>query len=148
MRSAHPDHLNPLLTTAGRGTNATASTAAAEVKKPPITSSVDKNAVHACLILGGWLRIEMRNTMVTRHKMGKASTSVERRIRAHNGTAGGNFGCKWLGPSAVRGIDASTDYDLIHLATASRRRGIESIWSDKKPLNQGLMRWSYCLGHS
>src|SRR5712691_1668229 len=97
-----------LLTIAGRGTKATDRTAAAEVRNPLMISSVDKNAVQACLTRGGWLRVEARSTIDTRHKRGRTKISGEHTSLAHQGTIGGSLGSRRPGPSMVRGIASSS----------------------------------------
>src|SRR5260370_98337 len=93
--------LIPLLTTAGNGTNATDRTAAAEVKNPLMINSVDKNAVQACLIREGWLRVEARSTIVTRHKRGSTKINGERASLTHQEMTGGSLGSWRPRPAGV-----------------------------------------------
>jgi hypothetical protein len=92
------------LTIAGKGTNATASTAPMDVRIPLIISSVERNDSHAIRVLGGNPRIATRRTTVNRHNTGSSNTRGLIANRAHSGIGGGSFVSKRLGRSGEEGI--------------------------------------------
>ena len=85
---------SPLLTTAGNGPRENTATAASDVNMPLIISKVDKYAVQACRVRGGWPRSATRKIIVTRHNSGRNGTSAMGPSRAHHAIAGGSFGSK------------------------------------------------------
>ena len=126
--------LSPPLTTAGRGTKETLSTAAAEVMNPLMISSVDKNAVQACFTRGGWLRIDALKIIATNDNSGSISISGEKAIFAHQGIAGGSLAATRAGPSMVTGAVASS-WVVTTILSITRMLGITSRF---RPRGKGL----------
>src|SRR5215471_4371462 len=100
--------LRPLLTTVGSGTNEIAKTAAADVRKPLTINKVDKKAVQACLVRGGWFRVETRITMVSKHNSGNTRMSGQNASLAQNEMGGGSWGATYVGASGARGTVSSS----------------------------------------